>query len=124
MQLRGNNPVIAWLISGDGCKAAWLLDYELTTGRKSTTREAILAEMKVVVLWRALIALIDTRHPKTSKRAGRPPYPTATMRRLAGIELFRDRLLDRNAILTCQHLLQNASLVCRSLGSLNSGPGE
>ena len=124
MQLHGNNPVIAWLISGDGWKVAWLLDYELTTGRKPTTREAILAEMKVVVPWRALMVLIDTHHPKTSKNGGRPLYPTATMRRLAGIELFRDRLLDRNAILTCQHLLQNASLVCRSLGSLNSGPGE
>ncbi len=116
--------MIAWLISGDGWKAAWLLDYELTTRRKPATRETILAEMEVVVPWRALIALIDTCHPKTSKHAGRPPYPTATMRRLGGIELFRDRLLDRNAILACQHLLQNASLVCRSLGSLNSGPGE
>ncbi len=124
MQLRGNNPVIAWLISGDGWKAAWLLDYELTTGKKQATRDPILAEMEVVVPWSALMVLIDTHHPKTSKHAGRPPYPTATMRRLAGIELFRDRLLDRNAILTCQHLLQNASLVCRSLGSLNSGPGE
>ena len=91
--------MIAWLISGDGWKAAWLLDYELTTGRKQATREAILAEMKVVVPWRALIALIDTRHPKTSKRAGRPPYPTATMRRLAGIELFHDRLLDHTRFL-------------------------
>ena len=38
--------------------------------------------MEVVVPCAALIALIELRYPKASKKGGRPPYPLATMLRI------------------------------------------
>ena len=58
------------------------LDYELTTAKKQAVREIILAEIEVVVPWHVLMALIEMRYPKTSKKGGRPPCPLATMLRI------------------------------------------
>ena len=95
-------------------------DYELTTAKKRTQRENFLAEMEAVVLWQALIDLIEPHYPKASKKGGRPPYPLTamlrihlllqlyslsdpameaflievpTMRCFAGIELISDRIM-------------------------------
>jgi len=57
-------------------------DDELTTAKKQTKREKFLSEMKAVVPWQALVALIEPHYPKTSKKGGRPPYPMATMLRI------------------------------------------
>ena len=112
-------------------------DYELTTAKKQTKREKFLSEMEVVVPWQALIDLIESHYPKTSKTGGRPPYPLATMlrihllqqwyslsdpameealievptmRRFAGIELISDRIPDETTILTFRHLLEKHEL--------------
>jgi len=65
-----------------GGKQLGFSDYELTTTKKQTKREKFLTEMEVVVQWNALIDLIEPHYPKTSKKAGRPPYPLATMLRI------------------------------------------
>jgi IS5 family transposase len=58
-----------------GGKQLGFSDYEQTTAKKLTKREKFLAETDAVVPWNALIALIEPRYPKTSKKGGRPPYP-------------------------------------------------
>ncbi len=112
-------------------------DYELTTAKKRTKLEMFLAEMEEVVLWQALIDLIEPRYHKASKKDGRPTYPLATMlrihlqqqwyslsdpameearielptmRRFAGIELISDRIPDEITILTFRHLLEKDGL--------------
>jgi IS5 family transposase len=40
-------------------------DYELTTAKKQTKREKFLSEMEAVVLWQALIAMIEPHSPKS-----------------------------------------------------------
>ena len=87
--------------------------------------------------WNALIDLIESYYPKTSKKGGRPPYPLATMlqiqllqqwyslsdpameedlievltmRRFAGIDLISDRIPDETTILTFRHLLEKHHL--------------
>ncbi len=85
-------------------------DYELTTAKKQTKREKFLSEIEVIVPWAALIALIEPHYPKASKKGGRPPYPLATMRRFAGIELISDRIPDDTTILTFRHLLEKHEL--------------
>lgn len=57
-------------------------DYEHTTAKRQTKREKFLSKIEAVVLWQALIALIEPHYPKTSKKGGRPPYPLATMLRI------------------------------------------
>jgi IS5 family transposase len=117
-------------------------DYEQTTAKKQTKREKFLAEMEVVVLWQALIDLIEPRYPKASKKGGRPPYPLATMlrvhllqqwyslsdpameealievptmHRFAGIDLISDRIPDETTILTFRHLLGRQALSCQRI---------
>jgi IS5 family transposase len=112
-------------------------DYEQTTAKKRTRRERFLAEMEVVVPWKALIGLIEPYYPKTSSKGGRPPYPlrimlrvylmqqwydlsdpgmedalieVPTMRRFAGIDLISDRIPDETTILAFRHLLEKHDL--------------
>ena len=47
-------------------------DYEQTPAKKRTRRERFLAEMEVVVPWKALIGLIEPRYPKPAPRADAP----------------------------------------------------
>ena len=49
--------------------------------RKRTRREVFLTEMDQVVPWKSLLALIEPHYPKLG-RAGRQPYPMATMLRI------------------------------------------
>ena len=56
-------------------------DAEGLGSRKRTRREVFLAEMGQVVLWKALLALIEPHYPKLG-RPGRQPYPLATMLRI------------------------------------------
>jgi transposase, IS5 family len=112
-------------------------DYEQTTAKKRTRRERFLAEMEVVVPWKALIDLIEPYYPRTSSKGGRPAYPLATMlrvhlmqqwydlsdpgmedalievptmRRFAGIDLICDRIPDEATILAFRHLLEKHDL--------------
>jgi IS5 family transposase len=112
-------------------------DYEHTTAKKRTRRERFLAEMEVVVPWKALIGLIEPHYPKTSSKGGRPPYPLRTMLRIylmqqwydlsdpgmedalievptilrfAGIDLISDRIPDETTILAFRHLLEKHDL--------------
>ena len=66
--------------------------------------------MEAVVPWQALLDLIEPHYPKTSKKGGRPPYPLATMRRFAGIDLISDRIPDETTILIFRHLLEQHEL--------------
>lgn len=47
---------------------------------KQTRRERVLAQMKAVLSWAALLAVIEPHYAKTGRR-GRPPMPLQTMRR-------------------------------------------
>jgi IS5 family transposase len=112
-------------------------DCEQATAKKRTRRELSLSEMEKVVLWKALIDLIEPHYPKTSSKGGRPPYPLATMlrihllqqwydlsdpamedalievptmRRFAGIDMIGDRIPDETTILTFRHLLEKHDL--------------
>ena len=115
-----------------GGKQLGFSDYELTTAKKQTKPEKFLADMDAVVLWAALIPLIEPYYPKASKKIGRPLYPLATMQRIhlllhwcslsdpameealievptmarfAGIKLISDRIPDETTILNFRHLL-------------------
>jgi len=112
-------------------------DYEQSTAKKRTKRELFLAEMEMVVPWKALIDLIEPHYPKTSSKGGRPAYPLATMlrihlmqqwyslsdpamedalievptmRRFAGIDMISDRIPDETTILAFRHLLERHNL--------------
>jgi IS5 family transposase len=85
-------------------------DYEQTTAKKRTRRERFLSEMEKVVPWKALFELIEPHCPKTSSKGGRPPYPLATMRRFAWIDMISDRIPDETTILTFRHLLEKHDL--------------
>jgi IS5 family transposase len=103
--------------------------------------------MEVVVPWKALIALIEPHHSKTSSKGGRPPYPletmlrihllqqwyclsdpamedalieVPTMRRFAAIELISDRIPDETTILAFLHLLEKHEPSGRSEPKLNT----
>jgi IS5 family transposase len=120
-----------------GSKHLGFGDYEQTTAKKRTRRERFLAEMEVVVPWKALIDLIEPHYPKATSKGGRPPYPletmlrihllqqwydlsdpamedalieVPTMRRSAGIELISDRIPDETTILAFRHLLEKPDL--------------
>lgn len=51
-------------------KQLGLTDCALTTAKKCTKREKILAEYKAVVPLQALLDLIEHHYPKTSKKGG------------------------------------------------------
>jgi IS5 family transposase len=120
-----------------GGKQLGFTDYKQFTAKKRTKREKFLAEMEEVVPWQALICLIEPCYPKTSKMAGRPPYPLVTMlrihllqqwyslsdpameetlvevptmRRFSGIDLVSDRIPDETTILAFRHLLEKHNL--------------
>ena len=65
-----------------GCKQLGFTYYEPTTAYKPTNREKFLSEIEAVVLWQALIELIEPYYPKTSYKGGRPPCPLMTMLRI------------------------------------------
>ena len=45
--------------------------------------------MEAVVLWKALIALIEPHYRKANKKGGRPPYPQASAKQLLRIHLLQ-----------------------------------
>ena len=112
-------------------------DYEQSTAKKRTKRERFLGEMEKVVLWKALLKLMEPHHPKISSKGCRPPYPLATMlrihllqqwydlgdpamedalievptiRRFAGIDMISDRIPNETTILTFRHMLEKHDL--------------
>jgi IS5 family transposase len=66
--------------------------------------------MEKVVPWKALLELIEPHYPRTRSKGGRPPYPLATMRRFAWIDMISDRIPDETTILTFRHLLEKHDL--------------
>lgn len=54
-------------------------DYELTTPKKQTKRENFLSKIEAVVLWQALIDLIEPNYHKVNKKGSRSPYPLSNM---------------------------------------------
>ncbi len=120
-----------------GGKQLGFSDYEQSTAKKHTKREKFLAEMEKVVPWHALVDLIESCYPKTSKKGGRQPHPMAiilrihlmqqwysrsdpavedvlikvpTIRCFAGIELISDKIPDYPTILAFLHLLEKHDL--------------
>ena len=73
-----------------GSKQLGFGDYEQTTAKKRTRRERFLAEMQVVVPWKALIDLIEPHYPKATSKGGRPPYPLETMLRIHLLQQWYD----------------------------------
>jgi hypothetical protein len=55
-------------------------DAEYAGKRKKTRREVFLAEMELVVPWKALLALIEPHYPLAGR--GRRPYPLESMLRV------------------------------------------
>jgi len=103
--------------------------------KKTTRREAFLAEMEQVIPWQKFIQLIEPVYPKAG--AGRQPHPLErmlrvhfmqiwfnlsdpqaedslydieSMRRFAGIELDADAIPDESTILRFRHLLEEHHL--------------
>lgn len=103
--------------------------------KKTTRREAFLAEMDPVIPWGRFIKLIEPVYPKAG--AGRQPHPLErmlrvhfmqiwfnlsdpqaedslydieSMRRFAGIELESDAIPDESTILRFRHLLEEHHL--------------
>jgi len=79
-----------------GGKQLCLSDYKLTTAKEQTKQTNFLIEIELVHPWQALLALIESRYPKTSKEVGRPTYPMDTM----------IRINEKNTILAFRHLLE------------------
>jgi IS5 family transposase len=103
--------------------------------RKTTRREAFLAEMERIIPWQRLIALVEPVYPKPGN--GRRPYPLGTMlrihllqhwygysdpamedalhevpllRRFAGLDAGESRMPDETTILNFRHLLETHQL--------------
>jgi len=103
--------------------------------KKTTRREAFLAEMEQVIPWQKFMQLIEPVYPKAG--AGRQPHPLErmlrvhfmqiwfnlsdpqaedslddfeSMRRFAGIELDADAIPDESTILRFRHLLEEHHL--------------
>jgi transposase, IS5 family len=57
-------------------------DYEQATPKKRIMREKFLADLDRVVLWQALIDLVEPHDVHNSKKGGRLPYPLARMQRI------------------------------------------
>jgi IS5 family transposase len=118
------------------------LGLDLST--KHTRKREFLDEMRRVVPWSRLIALIEPHYPKG--RTGRPPFPIATMRQihfmqqwfglsdpsmeeaLYDVPLYRDfagldegmtGLPDESTILRFRHLLETHGLAAQMLTLVN-----
>ena len=123
------------------------LDLDLST--KRTRKREFLDEMRRVVPWSQLIALIEPHYPKG--KTGRPPFPVATMLQihfmqqwfglsdpameeaLYDVPLYRDfagldggmtRLPDESTILRFRHLLETHGLAVQMLALVNEILGE
>jgi IS5 family transposase len=115
--------------------------------KKQTRRELFLSEMKAVVPWGRLLALIAPHYPKSGPKGRRPPMPLETMlqvyflqnwyalsdpmaeetlydskamRRFAGIELGDDRIPDETTILNFPHLLERHGLTEAIFADVNA----
>jgi transposase, IS5 family len=118
------------------------LGLDLST--KRTRKREFLEEMRQVVPWSKLIALIEPHYPKG--KTGRPPFPVATMLQihfmqqwfglsdpameeaLYDVPLYRDfaglddgmsRLPDESTILRFRHLLEAHGLAVQMLAVIN-----
>jgi transposase, IS5 family len=118
------------------------LGLDLST--KRTRKREFLDEMKRVVPWSKLIALIEPHYPKG--KTGRPPFPIATMlqihfmqqwfglsdpameealydvplyREFAGLDDGMARLPDESTILRFRHLLETHGLAVQMLTLVN-----
>lgn len=101
--------------------------------RKSTRRDIFLAEMDVVVPWKALCAQIEPVYPRGQERGGRRPiglermlrihflqqwyalsdpaveealYDSRAMRKFVGIDLGREAVPDETTVCKFRHLLE------------------
>ena len=113
--------------------------------KKTTRREAFLAEIEPVIPWKRFIELIEPVYPKAG--AGRQPHPLErmlrihfmqiwfnlsdpqaedslydieSMRRFAGIELESDAIPDESTILRFRHLLEEHHLSERLFSEVRS----
>ncbi|RZF23826.1 IS5 family transposase [Paraburkholderia sp. UYCP14C] len=118
------------------------LGLDLST--KRTRKREFLDEMRRVVPWSRLIALIEPHYPKG--KTGRPPFPVATMlqihfmqqwfglsdpameealydvplyREFAGLDEGMTRLPDESTILRLRHLLETHGLAAQMLALVN-----
>ncbi|WP_118186253.1 IS5 family transposase [Paraburkholderia phosphatilytica] len=118
------------------------LGLDLST--KRTRKREFLDEMRRVVPWSRLIALIEPHYPKG--KTGRPPFPVATMlqihfmqqwfglsdpameealydvplyREFAGLDDGMTRLPDESTILRFRHLLETHGLAAQMLALVN-----
>jgi IS5 family transposase len=118
------------------------LGLDLST--KRTRKREFLDEMRRVVPWSRLIALIEPHYPKG--KTGRPPFPIATMlqihfmqqwfglsdpameealydvplyRDFAGLDAGMTRLPDESTILRFRHLLETHGLAAQMLTLVN-----
>jgi IS5 family transposase len=118
------------------------LGLDLST--KRTRKREFLDEMRRVVPWSRLIALIEPHYPKG--KTGRPPFPIATMlqihfmqqwfglsdpameearydvpvyREFAGLDEGMTRLPDESTILRFRHLLETHGLAAQMLTLVN-----
>jgi IS5 family transposase len=118
------------------------LGLDLST--KRTRKREFLDEMRHVVPWSRLIALIEPHYPKG--KTGRPPFPVATMlqihfmqqwfglsdpameealydvplyREFAGLDGGMTRLPDESTILRFRHLLETHGLAAQMLALVN-----
>ena len=118
------------------------LGLDLST--KRTRKREFLDEMRHVVPWSRLIALIEPHYPKG--KTGRPPFPVATMlqihfmqqwfglsdpameealydvplyREFAGLNGGMTRLPDESTILRFRHLLETHGLAAQMLALVN-----
>lgn len=118
------------------------LGLDLST--KRTRKREFLDEMRRVVPWSRLIALIEPHYPKG--KTGRPPFPIATMlqihfmqqwfglsdpameealydvplyREFAGLDEGMTRLPDESTILRFRHLLETHGLAAQMLALVN-----
>jgi len=118
------------------------LGLDLST--KRTRKREFLDEMRRVVPWSRLIALIEPHYPKG--KTGRPPFPIATMlqihfmqqwfglsdpameealydvplyREFAGLDEGMTRLPDESTILRFRHLLETHGLAAQMLALIN-----
>jgi hypothetical protein len=105
--------------------------------KKRTKRDVFLGEMRMIVPWGALEALIEPHYPKNGPQGGRRPFPLPVMLRIyclqqwyslsdpgaeealydiqsmrafAGLELCRDPIPDETTILNFRHLLERHDL--------------
>ncbi len=129
-----------------GGKQLGFTDYALSTAKKPTKREKLVAEMEAVLPWQALLDLIEPDYPKTSKKGGKPPCPLVKMLRIhlqqqwyslsdpamedaliegpnmrpfAGIYLVSDRFQDETTILALRDLLEKHHLCERIFETVN-----